>query len=213
MSDQRFKDSREEMQWWAVQGCGPEAVARFESMLAKGESVNTAAMLATQKSPGNGINDQLVMRNSGGLEKQFKGCEPMLQLYRDNYKRATGESLPADAVVYRGLAKYPGDPGCVVTHKSSLSELKNTMRERNCHVEGDFENHPFQQAPEVQSCRINDVSMSALMADYKSNPAYEKASDEELREEIIAKHTKVVTADEAMAAPRTIDAINKMVYH
>ena len=59
---------------------------------------------------------------------------------------------------------------------------------------------------------INETSMGRLLADYQST-AYEKASVEELKEEIIAKYTKVVTADEAMAAPGTLDEIHRRIYH
>lgn len=211
--NQRFPQMKDEMQWMAVVDAGPEAIDRFDRMLANGESINTAAMLATQKSPSGGINDQLIARNAGSVEKQFAGCEEMLGLYRKNYKAATGEDLPADAVVNRGLAAYPGDPGCIVTHKHTLEDVKKTMRERNCQVEGDWEVHPVQQAPTPQSVRINETSMNRLLADYQSNPDYEKASVDELKEEIVAKHTKVVTADEAMAAPRTLDEIHKRLYH
>lgn len=213
MSQQRFETMKEELQWEAVKAAGEVAVFRFNSMLAAGESVFTAAMLATQKSPGGGINDQIVVRNAGSLEQQFAGCEPMLELYRRNYKAKTGEDLPADAVCYRGLVDAPGDPRFIVTHKHTLADVQRNAREDNKQVEGDWENHPVQQEPVVQDCLINDHAMGRLLADYQSNPAYEKATVDELKEEILHKHTKKVSADEAMNAPRTIDAINKMFYH
>lgn len=204
---------KDELQWMAVVEAGPQAIERFERMLADGESINTAAMLATQKSPSGGVNDQFVTRNAGSLEQQFAGCPEMLDLYRKNYKAKTGEELPSDAVCYRGLVDEPGDPRYIVTHKNTLADVQRNAREDNKQVEGDWENHPVQQAPVPQSVRINDTSMGRLLADYQSNPAYEKASVEELKEEIIAKHTKVVTADEAMAAPRTLDEIHRRIYH
>lgn len=210
---QRFPQMKDELQWMAVVEAGPQAIERFERMLADGESINTAAMLATQKSPSGGVNDQFVTRNAGSLEQQFAGCPEMLDLYRKNYKAKTGEELPSDAVCYRGLVDEPGDPRYIVTHKNTLADVQRNAREDNKQVEGDWENHPVQQAPVPQSVRINDTSMGRLLADYQSNPAYEKASVEELKEEIIAKHTKVVTADEAMAAPRTLDEIHRRIYH
>jgi len=204
---------KDELQWMAVVEAGPQAIERFERMLADGESINTAAMLATQKSPSGGVNDQFVTRNAGSLEQQFAGCPEMLDLYRKNYKAKTGEELPSDAVCYRGLVDEPGDPRYIVTHKNTLADVQRNAREDNKQVEGDWENHPVQQAPVPQRVRINDTSMGRLLADYQSNPAYEKASVEELKEEIIAKHTKVVTADEAMAAPRTLDEIHRRIYH
>lgn len=204
---------KDEMQWMAVQDAGPKAIERFERMLANGESINTAAMLATQRSPTGGVNDQIVSRNAGSLEEQFKGCPEMLDLYRKNYRAATGEDLPSDAICLRGLVDRPGDPRYIITHKNTLADVQRNAKEDNKQVEGDWENHPVQQAPTPQSVRINDTSMNRLLADYQSNPDYEKASVDELKEEIIAKHTKVVTPDEAMAAPRTLDEIHKRLYH
>lgn len=204
---------KDELQWMAVVEAGPLAIERFDRMLADGESVNTAAMLATQKSPSGGINDQIVIRNAGSLEEQFKGCPEMLDLYRKNYKAATGEELPSDARIERGLVDYPGDPRYIITHKNTLADVQRNAKEDNKQVEGAWENHPVQQAPTPQSVRINDTSMGRLLADYQSNPDYEKATVDELKEEIIAKHTKVVTVDEAMAAPRTLDEIHRRVYH
>lgn len=211
--DQRFPRMKDEMQWMAVQDAGPVAIERFERMLANGESINTAAMLATQRSPTGGVNDQIVQRNAGSLEEQFKGCPEMLALYRKNYKAATGEDLPADAVCLRGLVDTPGDPRYIITHKNTLADVQKNAKEDNKMVEGDWENHPVQQAPTPQSVRINETSMNRLLADYQSNPDYEKATVEELKEEIVAKHTKVVTPDEAMAAPRTLDEVHRRVYH
>ena len=204
---------KDEMQWMAVVDAGPEAIDRFDRMLANGESINTAAMLATQKSPSGGINDQIVIRNAGSLEEQFQGCPEMLELYRKNYRAATGEELPSQAKIERGLVGYPGDPRYIITHKNTLADVQRNAKEDNKQVEGDWENHPVQQAPTPQSVRINETSMNRLLADYQSNPDYEKASVDELKEEIVAKHTKVVTADEAMAAPRTLDEIHKRLYH
>lgn len=213
MTQQRFDTMKEELQWEAVKAAGEVAVFRFNAMLEKGETVFTAAMLATQKPPSGGVNDQIVTRNAGSLEQQFQGCPDMLALYRKNYKAKTGEELPADAVVYRGLVDEPGDPRYIVTHKNTLADVMRNAKEDNKHVEGDWENHPVQQAPTVQDCLINDHAMGRLLADYQSNPAYEGVTVDELKEEILHKHTKKVSADEAMAAPRTIDAIQKMFYH
>ena len=97
----------------------------------------------------------------------------MLNLYRQNYRMKTGENLPEDAVVYRGLAKYPGDPGCVVTHKNTLSDVKRAMKNRNEWVEGDWENHPEQQCPEGQKVAMNEVAMNRYKSEYRALPAYE----------------------------------------
>lgn len=192
---------RDELQWLAVKQAGPEAVARFDDMISKGQTVAMAAMLATRKAPSSGVDDRMVMANAPRLADQFKGCPQMLELWKKRYRQRTGEDLPDDAVVFRTCADEPGDADVVVTHKHSLQEVKEKLAARGKEVHGDWEVTPMQKAPEVQKVRINDTAMARYMAEYRADPAYEKASDAELREEIIGTHTKVVTADEVMSAP------------
>jgi hypothetical protein len=208
----RFPTRRENLEWAAVQESGPEAVARFDKMLAEGQSVSMAAMLATQSPPRTGIDDRTVQANSKSVTEQFRGCDAMLNLYRQNYKAKTGENLPEDAVVYRGLAKYPGDPDCIVTHKHTLSDVKKAMRARNEQVEGDWEVHPVQAPPKPQEVLINDNVMARYKAEYRQLPEYEKATDKDLEAEITHKHTKVVTADDVMSTAKNIEEASKKVF-
>lgn len=209
---QRFKSIRDEMEWMAVEQAGPAAIEQFDRLVSAGESVSMAAMLATRSPPSGGINEQIIQRNAGSLEQQFEGCGPMLDLYRRNYKALTGEDLPSDAVVNRGLAQFPGDPGCIMTHKHGLADVQRTMKERNCQVEGGWENHPVQQAPEVQKILINDVAMGRLKSEYRMEEEFKNVAEKDLEAEIIAKHTKVVTPDEAMNAATTISEVHKRVF-
>jgi hypothetical protein len=144
------------------------------------------------------------MANAGSVEKQFENCPEMLALYRRNYRVATGEDLPADAVVYRGLVKYPGDPDAIVTHKHSLQDVQEAMAERGSEVHGDWEVHPRQKAPEPQKVRIAEDIMQRYIAEYRQEPGYERATDMELREEILATKAPVVTADDVMNAPTSV---------
>ncbi len=208
----RFPQMRDEMAWMAVEQAGPTAVAAFERMLKNGESVSMAAQLATRRPPSGGLDEQLVQRNTKSVTEQFRGCEGMLALYRKNYQKLTGEKLPEDAVVHRGLAKFPGDPGCIVTHKQSLSEVKRIMKERNCQVEGDWENHPVSQAPEPQTVRINENTMQRYIAEYRAEDEYAKLPEPELREVITENVAPVVTADDVMNAATSIDEVSKKVF-
>lgn len=210
---QRFKSIRDEMEWMSVEQAGPAAIETFDRILATGESVSMAALLATRRPPSGGVNEQIVQRNAGSLEQQFEGCGPMLDLYRKNYKAQTGEELPSTAVVNRGLAAYPGDPGCIMTHKHSLADVQRVAKERNHQVEGDWENHPFQQAPVVQSCRINKVAMERLKSEYRhEKEEYCRIPEQDLEAEITMNHTKVVTPDEMMNAAKSVGEINKRVF-
>jgi len=207
----QFETTRDRLDFDAVERAGEHAVSRYDAMVAAGETPSLAAMLATRKPPGSGIDDRLVMANAGSVYKQFENCPEMLEMYRKNYRASTGEDLPADAVVYRGLAQYPGDPGAVVTHKRSLQEVKDTMYQRGCEVHGDWEVHPPQMPPKPQEVRIGEDIVQRYMTEYRQEPGYERASDQELREEILHRHAPVVTADQVMSAPSSIEECNKIL--
>jgi hypothetical protein len=208
----RFPTRRENLEWMAVQDAGPDAIAAFDRMLAKGESVAMAAQLATRRPPRTGVNEGILHSNMGSVTQQFKGCEPMLQMYRQNYKAATGENLPEDAIVYRGLARYPGDPDCIVTHKHTLSEVKQKAKEHNFRVEGDWENHPRQQCPEGQVTPMSDMAMSRYKAEYRQLPEFERVDERDLEAEIISKHAKVMTGEQMLAAATSLEQVHKETF-
>jgi hypothetical protein len=200
----RFSTRREQLEYLAVVEAGPEALARFEEMIANGESVSMAATLATRTPPRTGVDDRMTMANGPKASDVFKNEPWMLDLYRRNYKTKTGEDLPADAIVFRGLAEYPGDPGAIVTHKHSLAEVKKTMKVRNVRVEGDWENHPVSAPPKPQEVLINDQVMARYKAEYRMEEEYRNVSDTDLETEIIHRHCKVVTPDDVMNTPTSI---------
>lgn len=210
--EDRFPTRRENLEWLAVQEAGPDAVEAFNRMLANGESVSMAATLATRSPPRTGIDDKCLQANTKSVTEQFKGCPAMLEMYRKNYKAKTGENLPEDAVVYRSLAQYPGDPDCIVTHKHGLSEVKKKIKEKNLHVEGDWENHPRQQCPKGQEVAMSDMAMARYKAEYRQLPAYEKTTEKELEEEIISKHASIMTGEDLMNAATSIDQVSKETF-
>ena len=206
----RFSSRREQLEYDAVVDAGPAAVEAFERMLANGESVSMAATLATRTPPRTGVDDRMTMANGPKASEIFKNEPWMLDLYRKNYRAKTGEDLPADAIVYRGLAEYPGDPGAIVTHKHSLADVKKTMRDRNVRVEGDWENHPVQAPPKPQECLINNQVMNRYKAEYRQEEEYANIDESDLEAEIIHNHAKVVTPDDVMNVPTSIkDAYDK----
>ena len=208
----RFATLRENLEYDAVEQAGPAAVAAFDAMLARGESVSMAAQLATRRPPSGGLNDRVIQSNTPSVTEQFKGCPAMLDLYRKNYRAHTGENLPEDAVVYRGLAKFPGDPGCIVTHKQSLSDVKRIMKERNEHIEGDWENHPVSEAPKPQVIRMNENVMARYLSEYRQEEEFANLDERELRELIIDNHTREITPDEAMNAPTSVEQVTQEVF-
>ena len=210
--DDRFPTRRENLEWLAVQEAGPHAVEAFERMLSKGESVSMAATLATRTPPRAGVDDRVIQANTKSVTEQFRGCEPMLNLYRQNYKAKTGENLPEDAVVYRSLAAYPGDPDCIVTHKHTLADVKRSAKEKNLWVEGDWENHPVQQCPKGQEVVMSDMAMARYKSEYRQLPEYERVDERDLEAEIISKHASVMTGEDLMNAATSVEQVAKETF-
>lgn len=208
---QRYSRLSDQSEFEAVWACGPEAVAFFDAIVAR-EGVRMAAMLACRKAPTTGVDDRMVMANEGNVEKTFRGCPEMLALYRKNYRAKTGEDLPADAVVYRGLVEYPGDPRAVVTHKNSLQSVQEYARERGRDVQGDWEVVGDQVTPTPQIVRMAPDIVQRYMNEYRQEQpdTYRNVSDADLKEEVIYQHTKLVTADDVRNAPTTLEQCAKV---
>lgn len=208
---QRFADRREQSEWEAVWAAGPQAVEMFDRIV-KAEGVRMAAMLACRRPPTTGVDDRMVMANHGNVEKTFQGCPEMLALYRRNYRQATGEDMPSDAVVYRSLVEYPGDPRAIVTHKNSLQSVQDYARDRGRDVEGDWEVTGKQVTPTPQVVRMAPDIVQRYMQEYREEQPdhYRNASDQDLREEVIHKHSKLVTADDVRNAPTSLEECAKV---
>lgn len=203
---QRYSDRRDQTDFEAVYHAGPQAVAFFDSIVNK-EGVRMAAMLACRRAPTTGVDDRMVMANNGNVQDTFRGSPEMLELYRRNYRLHTGEDLPADAVVYRGLVEFPGDPRGIVTHKHSLQAVKESARLRGRDVHGDWEVTGAQVTPTPQLVRMAPDICQRYMDEYRAEQpdTYGNVSDEDLREEVLYQHTKVVTADDVRNAPTTLE--------
>jgi len=186
---------QDELQYEAVKAKGPAAVMQFIEMLEKGETVRMAAMLATQSPPTTGISDQIYQRNKRSLIDQFNGSEIVMNQWKAEYKRSTGEDLPDDAVIFRGLANRPGDPEAVLTHKHSLQDIQNAMRRRNIKVEGeDWSLDPVSAPPKVQDIVIGEdlIAKYAQEAIDENPELLHTMSKQELREMVIDRHGRKV---------------------
>lgn len=208
--------ARDRLELADIQTRHPRVQVEFQRLVESGESVPMAAMLAVRRQPSAGVDDRMVMAGSKSVTEQFENCPDMLNLYRKNYRLSTGENLPEDAVVYRSLAKFPGDPACIVTHKHGLADVKAAMKLRNCEIEGDWENHPVSQAPEPQTIRMNNNVLGSWRQYYleESDERERMAtlSREELDEMIVETHAPIVTPDDAMNAATTIDECHKRTF-
>lgn len=177
---------REELTYEGVKACGPGAVADFAVLLGRGESVSMAAMLATRTPPALGNSDQTFNRNRRSLLDQFGGNVRMLEMYNQNYRAETGEDIPGDAFVFRGLAKYPGDPGAILTHKHTLDDVKRVMKARNVEIEGEWDQTPFSQAPKPQEVRMRPDLVDHYAEEYvQEQPDLAKLDLQELRELVV----------------------------
>ena len=187
--------TRDEIQFQAVRAKGTAAVERFVQMLKDGQSVSMAAMLATQSPPRTGICDQVYQKNRRSLLDQCDGSPIVLKAWRDGYRRRTGEELPSDAVLFRGLAREPGDPEAILTHKHSLQDMQQSLRSRGVRVEGeDWEIEPEPTPPVVQEITIGEDLIQRYMAeDVMDDPSLGELPAQELREKVIAEHGRKVT--------------------
>jgi hypothetical protein len=190
----------EELTYEGVKARGHRAVAKFHELLGKGESVNIAAMLATQTPPGLGLSDQTYMRNKKGLLEQFDGNQGMLDLYNRNYRAQTGEDIPGDAFVFRGLATEPGDREVIMTHKHTLADVQRAMQRRNVTIHGDFDQTPVPQRPRPQVVRMREDILEAYVDDViATNPERAEEDRRDLREEVL--HDKAPVIDDSCLTP------------
>jgi len=205
---------REELEYEGVKSHGPGAVAEFARLLGKGESVSMAAMLATRTPPALGNSDQTFNRNRRSLLEQFGGNTRMLEMYNTNYRAETGEDIPGDAFVFRGLAKYPGDPGAILTHKHTLADVKKVMQARNVEIEGDWDQTPVSQAPKPQEVRMRGDLVEKYAEEYvQEQPDLAKMDLRELKEMVV--ETMAPKVDEGCLNPMGVtdhEALSEKVF-
>lgn len=189
---------QDEISFDNVRRHGVEATREFLTLLEKGESVKMAEMLSTRKAPSLGITDQTYQKNkTGGLLEQFDGSQVSLNAWNEEYKRCTGEDIPGDAVIFRGLANRPGDPAAVMTHKHTLADVKRAMKERNVRVEGDWEITPESRPPVVQVTRMAPDLVDKFVNEYiADDPDLLQTDRRELEEMVIEKHSRKVTQND-----------------
>lgn len=188
---------QDEIAFDSVKQHGHDAVEFFIEMLKKGESVRMAAMLATRTPPRLGINDHTYQSNKVDLLTQCSGSPAVLHAWKTNYKRVTGEELPDDAVLFRGLAQYPGDPKAVLSHKTSLTEIKEHVRMRGAESHGDWDIERPDAPPKVQEVDIAPDIIERYRAEYiQENPDLAHANQDDLTEEIIDTHSRRLTPDD-----------------
>lgn len=189
---------QDELSFANVKTHGPVATQRFLEMIQKGETVKIAEMLATRKAPSLGINDQTYFANKrGSLLDQFNGSEAVLNHWNTEYRKRTGEDIPKGAVIFRSLAAGVGDPDAVLSHKQSLSEIKAKMKIRNIRIEGDWEQVPVAAPPKPQLVRMGADLVEKYVDDYiAENPDLQQTDRNELREMVVDKHSRKVTADD-----------------
>lgn len=189
---------QDEISFDNVKRHGSAATMEFLRLIESGESVKIAEMLVTRHAPSLGITDQTYQKNRpGSLLDQFNGSQVVLDAWNAEYKRCTGENIPGDAVIFRGLANRAGDPAAVLTHKNSLSDIKAAMKLRNIKVEGDWEIVPESRAPVIQETRMAPDIVDRYVNEYISDdPDLAKVDRKELEEMVIEKHSRKITQND-----------------
>lgn len=183
----------DELQYEAVKAKGPVALSRFIEMVSSGESVRMAAMLATQSPPTLGFNDHVIHKNA----KHWRdGMTPIVAAeWNRRYREQTGENIPDDAVIMRGLCDRIGDPSVVLTTKHGFKDMVRILEQRGKKVESDdFETKPAQLPPTPQVVRMDEGLVEIYREEYiQEDPDLAHADQRELRERIIDTHTKEVS--------------------
>ena len=192
---------QDELAFEGVKQAGPDAVNRFIEMVRNGESVRMAAMLATRSPPTLGVSDHTFMKNRASLLEQCGGSERVLKAWQDGYKARTGENLPGDAVLMRGVADGMGDPDAVITHKHGLKEVMDKALAKGKRLETeDFGTKQIQSAPVVQEVQLGEDIIAGYMQEYiAEDPSLAEKDPREIREMVIANHSSMST--EANLAP------------
>lgn len=189
---------QDEISFDNVKRHGPTAVQAFLSLINNGQSVKMAEICVTRKAPSSGITDHTYQANKrGSLIDQFHGCRRTMEHWQAEYKKITGESLPTDAVVMRSLATRVGDPDAVLSHKHSLADIQRKAKARNIKVEGDWEQEPVATPPRPQLIRMGeDLIEKYVDESIKHEPDLVKEDRRDLREMVVEKHSRVITAED-----------------
>jgi hypothetical protein len=189
---------QDELSFDNVKRMGAKATAQFLDMIADGQSVKMAEMLVTRKAPSNGITDQTYMKNKPHtLLEQFGGSQILLNAWNTAYRAKTGEDIPSDAFIFRGLSNGICYPEAVLSHKNSLSDIQRTMKDRNVRVEGDWEIEPESRAPVVQNVRMAPDLVQEYVDEYiAEDPSLATKDRRDLEEMVIETHSRKVTQND-----------------
>lgn len=189
---------QDELSFDNVKRHGRKATEDFLNMVADGQTVKMAEMLATRKAPSLGINDQTYMKNKPhNLLDQFGGSEILLNAWNQAYRARTGEDIPDDAFIFRGLANSIGDPAAVLSHKNSLSDIQKVMKLRNVRVEGDWDLEPVSAPPVVQETRMAPDLIKEYVDEYiAEDPSLAMKDRRELEEMVVETHSRKITQND-----------------
>lgn len=189
---------REQLAWENVKMMGPDAMAEFIRLIEGGETPVMAEMLVSRRPPGLGFGGHTLIKNRPSLLEQFNGSHIVMDHWMREYRRRTGEELPADAVILRSLATETGDPSAVVSHKQSLEDVLSIARTRNLKVTGDVNFDPDPSIPpEVQTIRMGEDLIDRYTSEYHAaDPRLREADPREVREMVIENHTEKRTYED-----------------
>lgn len=186
----------DELQYEAVKARGPIAIHEFMRMVESGESVRMAAMLATQSPPTLGFNDHVIHKNAKHWRDDMT---PIVAAeWNRRYREQTGENIPDDAVIMRGLCDRIGDPSVVLTTKHGFKDMVRILEMRGKKVESDdFETKPVQLPPTPQVVRMDEGLVEIYREEYiQEDPDLAHVDQRELRERIVDTHTKEVSIND-----------------
>ena len=169
-----------------VQQAGPEAVAFYESCIARGESPRLAEMLALRAAP-RCMTDSVFTAGKGTLAQQFDGDEKVLE---KTIKLAGkyGYKPNANDVYISQLAAFPGDPKAFVPSGDARGHIKKVCEERGWACEGGVKVKAGPKRERKSTKLSPDLVEQNVQKMIRKNPDLKRVPKRELAAEATLKH-------------------------
>ncbi len=159
----------------------PSVQARYEAMVAAGESPRFAEMIATRSFPGVKGTDASFMQGRALDGAQFEGTPPIVG--KAYVAKAKAAGVNPSGKFYQGtLARFPGDPQAWV---SGLNDVKRICKERNWGCRGaiNVATPEFDPAAESKTYTVApDIVAKEVNKQLAARPELAKKKDELIHE-------------------------------
>lgn len=169
-----------------IQNSHPAVQAFYIRMVENGESPMIAELLALRKPPGS-LTDRELFKDVGTLEKQFAGDEVMLN-HITRVAKSYGYTPNNNDFYNSALAEFTGDPRAFIPATGGREHIRKECERQGKSCEGLVKVKGRKQ--EVQNVPMADdlIERTAKEA-VKADPALGTVPKQELRQEIVKRHS------------------------